>query len=45
MERMDMLVPTPLREQVEEYQESEGYDNRSQAARSLIRKGLDSEGA
>ena len=41
MERMDLAVPSPLLESVEQFEETEGYDNRSQAARELLRRGLD----
>lgn len=41
MERIQAMVPPPVKSGIEEYQESKGFDNRSQAIRDLLRRGLD----
>lgn len=41
MERIEAMVPPPLRENIDEYQREEGFENRSQAIRALLRRGLE----
>jgi len=43
MERIEAMVPPPLYEDLEEHREERGYENRSQAIRSLLRRGLERE--
>jgi metal-responsive CopG/Arc/MetJ family transcriptional regulator len=43
MERIEAMVPPPLYEDVEDYKEERGFNNRSQAIRWLLREGLDGE--
>lgn len=45
MERLEVYVPPPMAETVEEHQQQNGFDNRSQAIRDLLRRGLDGETA
>ena len=39
------MVPPPMKDDVEEFQEKRGYDNRAQAIRELLRRGLQGETA
>jgi metal-responsive CopG/Arc/MetJ family transcriptional regulator len=41
MERIEAMVPPPLKQNLEEYREEMGFENRSQAIRALLRRGLD----
>jgi metal-responsive CopG/Arc/MetJ family transcriptional regulator len=45
MERVEAMVPPPLYEDVEEYKQAEGFNNRSQAIRWLLKQGLECEKA
>lgn len=40
MEKIDVMVPPPLTRSIEQFREEEGYENRSQAIRELLRRGL-----
>jgi len=40
MNRIEAMVPPPLKEGIEQYREENGFENRSQAIRSLLREGL-----
>jgi len=40
MKRITTDVPPPLADSISEYQNQHGYENRAQAVRALIRKGL-----
>lgn len=41
MERIEAMVPPPLEENISEYQQKNGFENKSQAIRSLLRRGLE----
>lgn len=41
MQRLMVSVPPPLKENIELFEEEWGFDNRSQAMRELLRRGLD----
>ncbi|WP_268869912.1 hypothetical protein [Halosimplex carlsbadense] len=41
MERIEAMVPPPLNDGIEEYRENQGFENKSQAIRALLRKGLE----
>ena len=41
MERIEAMVPPPLKQNLEEYREEHGFENRSQAIRALLRRGLE----
>lgn len=40
MERIEAMVPPPLVDSIDSFQEKEGFENRSQAIRALLRRGL-----
>lgn len=41
MERIEAMVPPPLKQDLEQYRKKHGFENRSQAIRALLRRGLD----
>lgn len=43
MERVEAYVPPPIRNGIEEHRQEHGFENRSQAIRDLLRRGLDNE--
>jgi metal-responsive CopG/Arc/MetJ family transcriptional regulator len=45
MERVEAMVPPPLYDDVEDFKEQNGFENRSQAIRAILRRGLDGETA
>lgn len=45
MERVEVYVPPPVAQGIEEYQDSHGFENRSQATRNLLRQALECENA
>jgi Arc/MetJ-type ribon-helix-helix transcriptional regulator len=45
MDRVEAYVPPPLEEGIENHRESNGFENRSQAIRDLLRQGLECEKA
>lgn len=40
MEKIEAMVPPPLRRGVENFRDREGFENDSQAVRELLRRGL-----
>lgn len=40
MERIEAMVPPPMEKNIETFQEREGFENKSQAIRELLRRGL-----
>ena len=42
MDRIGVKVPPPLADDIETFQEREGFENKSQAIRELLRRGLNS---
>lgn len=40
MNRLVAMVPPPLEADIEQFQVEKGYENKSQAARELLRRGL-----
>lgn len=45
MERIEAYVPPPLEQEIEQHREEQGFENRSQAIRSLLRRGLECDNA
>ena len=45
MKRLAANVPPPVYDDVEQFMQERGYENKSQAVRALIRRGLDGETA
>lgn len=43
MERVEAYVPPPIEEGIEEHKENHGFENRSQAIRDLLRRGMQTE--
>jgi len=41
MNRLEAYVPPPLDHDIERYQEENGFENKSQAIRAILRRGLD----
>jgi len=41
MDRIEAMVPPPLDEGIEQYREQQGFENKSQAIRALLRRGLE----
>lgn len=41
MERIDVMVPPPLKHRIKEHREDRGFENDSQAVRNLLRQGLE----
>ena len=45
MQRVEAYVPPPIEEGIEDHRKENGFENRSQAIRDLLRRGLDGENA
>lgn len=43
-ENLSVRVPTNMRDEIEDFQEREGIDKRSEALRQVVRRGLDRGG-
>jgi len=41
MQRVEAYVPPPIAQGIEDHQDEYGFENRSQAIRDLIRKGIE----
>jgi len=41
MERIEAMVPPPLEDGIENHQKENGFENKSQAIRDLLRRGMD----
>lgn len=43
MERVEAYVPPPIEQGIEKHRQKHGFENRSQAIRDLLRRGIDNE--